>query len=70
MPFPLQVLRERRLASQVRKWAKDIPKNPQMLVDAAFDASKATDYICDRERQRERTAQPQEKTQKESLLVL
>lgn len=53
-------------AEYVRSWAKDIRKNPQMLVDAAFDASKATDYICDRERQRERTAQPQEKTQKES----
>mgnify|MGYP001064545783 CR=1 FL=1 len=54
-------------AEYVRSWAKDIRENPQTLIDAAFDASKATDYICDRERQRERTAQPQEKTQKESL---
>lgn len=54
-------------AEYVRSWAKDIRDDPQTLIDAAFDASKATDYICDRERQRERTAQPQEKTQKESL---
>lgn len=53
-------------AEYVRSWAKDIRENPQTLIDAAFDASKATDYICDRERQRERTAQPQEKTQKEN----
>lgn len=52
-------------AEYVRSWAKLIRENPQTLIDAAFDASKATDYICDRERQRERTAQPQEKTQKE-----
>lgn len=49
-------------AEYVRSWAKDIRENPQTLIDAAFDASKATDYICDRERQRE---QAQEKTQKE-----
>ena len=52
-------------AEYVRSWAKNIRENPQTLIDAAFDASKATDYICDCERQRERTAQ--EKTQKESL---
>ena len=48
-------------AEYVRSWAKDIRENPQTLIDAAFDASKATDYICDRERQRERTAQPQDR---------
>lgn len=54
-------------AEYVRSWAKDIRENPQVLIDAAFDASKATDYICDRGRRRERTTQSQETTQKESL---
>lgn len=51
-------------AEYVRSWAKDIRENPQTLIDAVIDASKATDYICDRERKREQT---QERTQKESL---
>ncbi|MDE6028734.1 MAG: ssDNA-binding domain-containing protein [Clostridiales bacterium] len=51
-------------AEYVRSWAKDIRDNPQTLIDAAFDASKATDFICDYERQR---VQTQEKTQKETL---
>ncbi|MDE7107278.1 MAG: ssDNA-binding domain-containing protein, partial [Clostridiales bacterium] len=51
-------------AEYVRSWAKDIRDNPQTLIDASFDASRATDYICDFERQR---AQTQEKTQKESV---
>ena len=49
-------------AEYVRSWAKDIREDPQTLIDAVFDASRATDYVCDRERQRE---QAQEKTQKE-----
>ena len=51
-------------AEYVRSWAQSIRDNPQTLIDAAFDASKATDYICEHEREREQT---QEKTQKESL---
>lgn len=46
----------------IHGWAQLIRDNPQTLIDVAFDASKATDYICDYERQR---AQKQEKTQKE-----
>lgn len=52
-------------AEYVRDWAELIREDPQTLIDATFDATKATDYICDRERQSERTAQQQEKTQKE-----
>lgn len=52
-------------AEYVRGWATLIRDNPQTLIDAAFDASKATDFVCGMERQQER---PQEKTQKESLL--
>lgn len=51
-------------AEYVRSWAKNIRDNPQTLIDAAFDASKATDFICDRERRREKE---RESTQKESL---
>lgn len=51
-------------AEYVRSWAQLIRDNPQTLIDATFDASRATDYICEHERQRE---QVQEKTQKESL---
>lgn len=51
-------------AEYVRSWANDIRDNPQILIDAAFDASKATDYICDRERRREKE---RESTQKENL---
>ena len=50
-------------AEYVRDWAQLIRDNPQTLIDATFDASRATDYICDRALQRE---QVQEKTQKES----
>ncbi len=48
----------------VRGWAQLIRDNPQTLIDAAFDASHATDYICSRERQAEKAQE--EKTQKES----
>lgn len=51
-------------AEYVRSWAQLIRDNPQALIDAAFDASKATDYVCDSAHQRD---QAQEKTQKESL---
>lgn len=50
-------------AEYVRSWARLIRDNPQTLIDATFDASRVTDYICDSERQRE---QAQERTQKES----
>ncbi len=50
-------------AEYVRSWAQLIRDNPQTLIDAAFDASHATDYICERERQR---VQTKEKTQKEN----
>ncbi len=50
-------------AEYVRSWAKDIREDPQVLIDAAFDASRATDYVCGMERQQEMA---QEKTQKES----
>lgn len=51
-------------AEYVRSWAELIRDDPQTLIDATFDASKATDYICDMERNR---VQTQEKTQKESV---
>lgn len=51
-------------AEYVRSWAEDIRENPQTLIDAVFDASRATDYICDSEHKRE---QVKENTQKESL---
>lgn len=40
-------------AEYVRSWAQSIRQNPQVLIDAAFDASRATDYVCDAERKRE-----------------
>lgn len=49
-------------AEYVRSWAQLIRDNPQSLIDATFDASRATDYICDAERQFE---QSRENTQKE-----
>ena len=49
-------------AEYVRSWAQLIRDNPQALIDAAFDASKATDYICGTVRQQ---AQSKERTQKE-----
>lgn len=49
-------------AEYVRSWAELIRDDPQTLIDATFDASKATDYICDTERTR---TKKQERTQKE-----
>lgn len=48
-------------AEYVRSWAQLIRDNPQTLIDATFDASKATDYICESEHRRE---QAKEETQK------
>ena len=53
-------------AEYVRSWAQLIREDPQTLIDAAFDASRATDYICDRERQRERANESN--AQKESTV--
>ena len=52
-------------AEYVRSWATLIREDPQVLIDATFDASHATDYICGREHQAEKTSE--EKAQKESV---
>ncbi len=54
-------------AEYVRSWARLIRDNPQTLIDATFDASRATDYVCDTVRAQQLTATRQETTQKESL---
>ena len=51
-------------AEYVRSWATLIREDPQVLIDAAFDASHATDYICGKERRAEKTSE--DKTQKEN----
>lgn len=53
-------------AEYVRVWAQLIRDNPQTLIDAAIDASRATDYICGISRQSEKDNGAQEKTQKEN----
>lgn len=51
-------------AEYVRSWATLIREDSQVLIDAAFDASHATDYICGKERRAEKTSE--DKTQKEN----
>lgn len=53
-------------AEYVRSWARLIRDNPQTLIDATFDASRATDYVCDTVRTRQLTEARQEKTQKKN----
>ncbi len=54
-------------AEYVRSWAQLIREEPQILIDATFDASHATDYICGKERQAEKSSEENAQKEKAAL---